>query len=207
MTSSSRNSPWRPARTHLPLRSPPPPLPVLPLRPPARALVGTPSRLTTVAASAAVAAKATAAVALLDRGHAPLVAPNSSSSSRPAGGHGPASTTPGPEPFRCGQGDLVHRWHPSQCLLTCRRSSRHNNTRSSRPSSPNSSSTPLLSTSRPLPSLLLMALDSGSPPGITTRWLASPLGTRRPSPPPSAQRRCPLLRPTSGTSTQVLLHI
>ena len=97
------------------------------------------------------------------------LAPSSNSSRRsvpsslpPMVPPGPVSTTHGWVPFRCGQGVLVLRWHPSRCLLICRHSNR---------------------TSSLLPSLPLMAQDSGSPRGTTILWPASLLGTRRPSPP------------------------
>ena len=100
---SSRNSPWRTARKLQPLHSPPPTPPPRPLRPLVQArgeggLVGAPRLPTTVAASAAVATKATATAALQDRAPDPLVAQRSSSrlldsSSRlPEGALGPASS-------------------------------------------------------------------------------------------------------------------
>jgi len=184
MTSSSRNSHWR-TRSPLPLLSLPPPQqqapPVLPHPRPTRA----PGALAALSPPTAIAAAGAAAV---ERGA--LVAattleatahPLAPSSSRPpVVAPGPASTTHGWAPFRCGQGVLVLRWHPSRCLLICRHSSRPSSPSSSRHPSPTSSLLPLLP---------LMAQDSGSPRGTTILWLASLLGTRRPSPPPSARRR------------------
>ena len=187
MTSSSRNSHWR-TRSPLPLLSLPPPQqqapPALPHPRPTRA----PGALAALSPPTAIAAAGTTAVerevlvatTALEATALPL-APSSSSSRRPTPSSlppvvapGPVSTTHGWVPFRCGQGVLVLRWHPSWCLLICRHSSRPSSPKSSRHSLPTSSL---------LPSLPLIAQDSGSPRGITILWPASLLGTRRPSPP------------------------
>jgi len=115
------------------------------------ALVEAPRLPTTVAASAAVAAKATAIAALQDRALDLLVA-RRSSSRLPEGALGPASTILGLAPSRCGQRALVHLWCPSRCPLASRRSSKR------------SSSRRLLPTSGLLP----LVLHHGSLQGFTT---------------------------------------
>ena len=191
MTSSSRNSHWR-TRSPLPLLSLPPPQqqapPALPhprptWAPGALAALSPPTAIA-AASAAAVERGALVATTALEATALPL-APSSSrrpapSSLPPVVAPGPVSTTHGWVPFRCGQGVLVLRWHPSRCLLIYRHSSRPSSPSNNRHSSPTSSL---------LPSLPPMSQDSGSPRGTTILWPASLIGTRRPSPPPSA-RHC-----------------